>query len=134
MGGGVVMIKKILIGIGILAVVIGGWIGFNSYKSYRDVKENTLRVESEMRFKQLVKEQVERDKVIDSIASVIAQKQTLIDYLENNPQIIIQNNDKSHLDIDRLNAYNSYLRFTNNATSYENNRERYSLHRFSKPN
>jgi len=126
------MIKKILIGLGILAVVIVAGIGFNSYKSWRDVKENTLRVESDMRFKQLFKEMENRDKRIDSISSIVEQKQSLIDYLENNPQIIIQNNDKSHLDIDRLNAYNSYLRFTNNATSYENNRERYSLHRFIK--
>ena len=126
------MIKKILIGFGILAVVIGGWIGFNSYKSYRDAKETTLRVESEMRFKQLVKEQVERDKVIDSIASVIAQKQALIDYLENNPQVIIKNNDKIKIDIQRLDALNSIKLFTDNISYLTDSAKRHSMHRFIK--
>ena len=126
--------KNTLIALGILAVVIAAFFSFNAYKSYRDKKETTLRVESEMRFKQLIKEKVILGKEKDSISSLVAQKQSLIDYLENNPQVIIQNNDKSHLDIDKLNAYNSILRFSNNATEYENNRKRYSLHRFSKPN
>jgi hypothetical protein len=127
-------LKNILIGLGILAVVIIAWIGFNSYKSYRDAKETTLRVESEMRFKQLVKEQVIRDKRIDSIASVIAQKQFLIDYLENNPQVIIQNNDKIKIDIQRLDALNSIKLFTDNLSKLDSQRTRYSLHRFDKHN
>ncbi len=129
------MIKKVLIGLGILAVIIIAWILFNSYKSWRDVKENTLRVESEMRFKQLVKEQLIKDKQIDSIASVISQKQSLIDYLENNPQVIIQANEKEHLSINKLNAYNSILLFTNNATRYDSLKGgRYLISRFSKHN
>jgi uncharacterized HAD superfamily protein len=126
--------SNILIGLGILVVVITAGILFNSYKQRRDANETILRTESEMRFKQLVKEMVDRDQKIDSIASVIAQKQAVIDYLEKNPQVIIQNNDSKHFDIDKLNAYNSIVLFTNGATNYEASRERYSLHRFSKHN
>jgi len=125
------MVKKILIGLGVLVVVIGLWAGFNSYKSWRDLKENTLRVESEMRFKQLVKEKVILGKQNDSIASLVAQKQALIEYLENSPQTIIQQNNDAHISIDKLNAINTALLWTNNVTDYENNRERYSLSRFS---
>ena len=125
-------IRNILIGLGILAVVIVAGFLFNGYKDRQMLKEKTLRVESEMRFKQLIIERVALDKQKDSISSLIAQKQVLIDYLENNPQTIIQQNNDSHLSIDRLNAINTALLWTNNITEYENSRERYSLSRFGK--
>ena len=128
------MLKKTLIGTGCLALLIAGYIGFKSYQSYRDVKENTLRVESEMRFKQLVKEQLIKDKQIDSIASVVSQKQSLIDYMVKNPQVIIQNNDKIKIDIQRLDALNSIKLFTDNLSKLDSQRIRYSLHRFDKHN
>lgn len=128
-----IITKKILIALGILAIVIVAGFLFNGYKSYRDKKETTLRVESEMRFKQLIKEKVILGKEKDSISSLVAQKQSLIDYLENNPQVIIQNNDKIKMDIDRLDALNSIKLFTDNLSKYDSLKNgRYNLHRFDK--
>lgn len=124
--------RDILIGIGILGLIILTGISVNYYKNQQILKENTKRVESEMRFKQLEKEAVNLKSQKDSIMEEIAKKQAVIDYLENNPTLIIQNNDKIHLDIDKLNAYNTAVLWTNNIADYESNRERYSLHRFGK--
>jgi len=127
-------VKNTLIALGILVVIIAAFFSFNAYKDYRDKKENTLRVESEMRFKQLIKEKVVLDKQKDSISSVVKQKQDLIDYLENNPHVIIQNNDKIKMDINRLDALNSIKLFTDNLSKLDSQRTRYSLHRFDKHN
>ena len=120
-----------MIGLGILAIIIVAGFLFNGYKDRQMLKEKTLRVESEMRFKQLIIERVALDKQKDSISSLIAQKQVLIDYLENNPQVIIQNNDKIKMDISKLDALNSIKLFTDNTSKYSTNKERYSLHRFN---
>jgi hypothetical protein len=125
--------KNTLIALGILAVIIAAFFSFNAYKSYRDLRENTLRVESEMRFKQLIKERVVLGKEKDSISSLIGQKQALIDFLENNPQVIIQNNDKIKMDINRLDAFNSIKLFADNVSKYDSLKNgRYNLHRFDK--
>ncbi len=124
--------KNILIGLGILVLVIGTGLGVNAWKENRIQKETTLRVESEMRFKQ---KEIEAKKLVierDSIQTVIDKKQTLIDYLQNNPQVIIQKTDATHISIDKLNAINTALLWTNNITEYDNSRERYSLLRFGK--
>ena len=125
-------LRNSLIALAILVAVIITWLIVSSIKNNLLVKETILRTESEMRFKQLVKEQAILVATKDSIESVIAQKQTLIDYLENNPQTIIQQNNDTHLSIDKLNAINTALLWTNNLTEYENSRERYSLLRFGK--
>ena len=125
-------LRNSLIALSILIVAIATWIIVSAYKERQILRENTLRVESEMRFMQLVKEQMVLVATKDSIESVIAQKQSLIEYLENNPQTIIQQNNDSHISIDKLNAINTALLWTNNITEYENSRERYSLSRFGK--
>lgn len=121
-------LKTILISLGILIVFIASGILFNSYKDRQLVKETTLRVESEMRFKQLVVDSKKWTAEKDSLKSTINDKQILIDYLENNPQIIIQKNDAQHINISSLNAYNSIMLFTNNISKYESNRNRYNFH------
>ena len=127
--------KNILIGVGGVAILITAFILFNSYKDNQIIKQTILRTESEMRFKQLVKENAIHQHQKDSIASVVAQKQALIDFLENNPQIIIQNNEKNHFDIQRLNAYNSIMLFTRNTAKYDSLKSgRYNIGRFSKHN
>ena len=128
-------IKNILIALGVLVVFIASGILFNAYKDRQLVKETILRTESEMRFKQLIKEVAIKEKQKDSIASLVREKQALIDYLENNPQIIIQNNEKSHFDIQRLSAYNSIVLFTRNTAKYDSLKNgRYDIGRFSKHN
>lgn len=128
-------LKTILIALLVLVLLIATGIGVNSWKEYKLVKENTLRVESEMRFKQQVIEGKKLEKQLDTLNITIGQKQAVIDNLENNPTIIIKNNERSHIDIDRLNAYNSIVRFTDNAIKYQGYRAgRYNLHRFDKHN
>lgn len=127
-------LRNILIALGILALMIITGFVVNYFKERQLIKENTLRIESEMRFKQKVIEAEELTKQLDTAKTIISQKQTLIDYLENNPQIIIRNNEQAHISIDKLNAYNSIVRFTDNVAKYENNRQRYSLYRFDKHN
>jgi hypothetical protein len=89
-------------------------------------------VEAETRLQEKVNEAKILTQQIDSLKGMISKKQAVIDYLENNPTIIIKQNDKAHLNIDRLNAYNSIVLFSDNIARYENNRGRYSLHRFNK--
>lgn len=125
-------LNKILLTLGILVVFIASGILFNSWKDRQLVKKAVFIAESDLRFTQLVKTNVILQTQLKEKMQEIAQKQATIDDLENNPTIIIQSNDKIHLDLDRLNAYNSIVLFTNNAPKYDNKRERYSLHRFIK--
>jgi hypothetical protein len=123
---------RYLIGTGTVLVLIIGAILFNGWKERQFLKEHAEKVEAEIRYKDAVIEAAKLIKKKDSLESVIVRKQKLIDELENNPTVIIKNNDKSHLTIDRLNAYNSAYLFSNNIARYKGNRERYSLHRFDK--
>lgn len=120
-------------GLGILAVVIVAGFLFNAYKDHQIEKQTTLRVESEMKFKQLQKESVGIITERDSLKDVVGKKQAVIDYLENNPQVIIQNNDKIKMDINRLDAFNSIKLFADNVSRYDSLQNgRYNLHRFDK--
>lgn len=120
-------------GLGILAVVIVAGFLFNGYKDRQIEKQTTLRVESDMRFKQLQKESVGIITERDSLKDVVGKKQAVIDYLENNPQVIIQNNDKIKMDISRLDALNSIKLFADNVSRYDSLQNgRYNLHRFDK--
>ena len=125
---------NIVFAIGTLAVFIACGILFNSWKDKQLIKETTLRVESEMRFKQKVIEAIALTKQKDSLANEIKAKQVWIDYLENNPTVIIQKNDAAHININAMDAYNSIILFTNNTAKYSDQRARYSLHRFDKHN
>ena len=128
-------LRNILIALGILVLVVATAIIVNTLAERKLLRETTLRVESQMRFKQKVIEGLVLEKRLDTLTTVISQKQVLIDYLENNPQIIIQNNEKAHLDINKLSALNNIVRFTDNVSRYENLRKgRYDLHRFDKRN
>ena len=128
-------LRNILIALGIIVLVVATAIIVNTLAERKLLRETTLRVESQMRFKQKVIEGLVLEKRLDTLTTVISQKQVLIDYLENNPQIIIQNNEKAHLDINKLNAFNSIVRFTDNVSRYEGLRKgRYDLHRFDKRN
>ncbi len=123
-------IRIILYTLGVLALMIITGIGVNSWKENQLKKETTLRVESEMRFKQLAKENAVLTIQYKAKNDTIAQKQAVIDFLEDNPLLIIQKNDASHISIDRLDALNSIKRFVDNTDNYRKNKERYSLHRF----
>lgn len=126
--------KNVLIFLGILVVFIASGILFNSWKDKQLIKKSVYIAESDMRFVALAKQNASLTIQLKEKMQEIALKQATIDDLENNPTIIIQSNDKIHLDLDRLNAYNSIVLFTNNASKYKDNRNRYNLHRFIKDN
>ena len=127
-------LRNILIALGILALMIITGIVVNAVKERNLVKQTTLRVEAETKIIQQAEEAKKIKSKLDSTINLVSQKQTLIDYLENNPQVIIKNNENAHLSIDKLNAYNSILRFSDNVAKYEGNRSRYGLQRFDKHN
>lgn len=126
--------KNILLFLGILVVFIASGILFNSWKDRQLRKKAVFIAESDLRFIQLAKKNVTLESQLKEKVQEIKENQATIEDLENNPTIIIQSNDKIHLDLDRLNAYNSIVLFTNNAPKYNNQRSRYSLHRFVKNN
>ena len=125
-------IKSILVGLGILAVLLTAGFLFMEYKQRRDAAETTLQAQAQLRFEQHLKKEIILAKERDSISDLNDQKQALIDYLEHNPQVIIKQNNDAHISIDKLNAINTALLWTNNIAHYDSSRARYSLSRFGK--
>lgn len=125
---------KILIVIGSLIVLVTGAMLFNSYKDRQIVRETTKLVHAQDRIKLLQSEVAELQVDKDSIKKNIDSLNIILEYQKNNPSIIIKENAKIHIDLDKLDALNSIKLFSENCDEYNRNRERYSLSRFAKPN
>jgi hypothetical protein len=123
--------KRYLIGFATIVLVVLTYMITGAIKDGQISRMAAERAAAEQRIIISAQKYKEKQVQLDSVINLADHKQQLIDYMENNPQIIIQNNEKAHLNIDRLNAYNSIVRFTTGASAYENNRKRYDLHRFN---
>lgn len=122
--------KGVLIGVAIIGLLVGVGFAVSIWKDRQLVRETIERVT--LKNKLLERAEVEKAARVtsDSIVRVIVQKDALIKKLEGSQTIVIYKNDQIHLDIDRLNAINTALLWTNNIAEYEHNRDRYNLHRF----
>ena len=122
--------QLILLVIAVIASVVITAMVVSSIKGHAIAKISAERTKAETLISVLAKEKVTLSIANDSIVAEIKQKTAFIEYLEHNKTIIIQNNDKIHIDLDNLNAVNSIVKFTDNASNYESQRSRYGLHRF----
>lgn len=87
--------------------------------------------ESDFRFTQLAKENKLMTIHLSELLQEIKSDKQKIESLEKYPSIIIQANDKIHIDIQHLDALNSILLFTKGASGYESDKSRYNLQRFT---
>lgn len=114
----------------IILLIITSYI--RSYKESELVRQTTIRVESEMRFKQLAVDIVVLKNKADSLKNKNTELENIIIYQKNNPALIIKKYETISVNIDNLDAIQSIQLFSNNITKFNNNRERYELYRFNK--
>lgn len=127
-------IKKILIAIGILAIVIVAGFLFNGYKDRQTEKEIKKRVLLEDFVKKKGAEHIAIQKEIDSMKVEKKILVAIIEHQKNNPQIIIQKYEIEHKNIDNLTPSQSFDLFTSNLNYYKSHRGHYSLERFKRRN
>lgn len=123
--------KKIVIR-AIIIIAVGWFLyfAFTTYGDYRQEKELIKRTVAEEKIKQLAKEDVERDIRMVAIKRHSDSLQVILEYQQKYPNILIKENYEKHLSIDRLNAANTIVEFTNDLNDYRSQRERYALIRF----
>lgn len=125
-------LNKILIGLGILALMIITGSIVNTIKNRQIATQAAKYAITEEYLKQKALEHVIDKKEIDSLKTDRAGLIAIIDFQKNNPHIIIQKYETIHHGIDQLSPNDNHKLFTGNIAKYNTNRKRYSLHRFKR--
>jgi len=124
-------VKNILIGVGVFVVIIATYMITNSIADNRLIEKTkkVTKLQDSIEFLNtdiaIQKTGILSEKRITDSLSII------IEFQKNNPTVIIRENDRIKIDINRLDALNSIKLFSDNIKKYETNKERYSLHRFT---